>query len=117
MSNTNTPAVPPATTPVRADNTRLQPKLPNLYLVLLHNDNSTDPLFVVEVLCEVFAFNKPRAYEVMQEAHTKGIALVSAYSRDIAETKVQQAMMKAASGRNALNPAAPCELTFSAQPE
>lgn len=119
--NTTPSALPtistPSNTPVHSSAERIQPKLPDLYIVLLHNDDSTDPSFVVEVLCQIFAMNKPRAYDVMGEAHNKGIALVGAYSRDIAETKVNQAMLKAASGRNARFPGRPCELTFSTQPE
>ncbi len=65
-------------------------KKPEMYKVLLHNDNYTTMEFVVEVL--MFVFNKPvkEATTIMLNVHTKGIGVCGVYTYEVAETKVNK---------------------------
>jgi ATP-dependent Clp protease adaptor protein ClpS len=65
-------------------------KKPNLYRVLLHNDDYTTMEFVVEVLVKVFNKQFSDATRIMLDVHTKGIGTVGVYTYDIAVTKVDQ---------------------------
>jgi ATP-dependent Clp protease adaptor protein ClpS len=69
-----------------------RPKLrrPPLFKVLLLNDDYTPMEFVVEVLETFFAMNREKATQVMLHVHTRGVGVCGVYTRDIAETKVQQ---------------------------
>ena len=62
-------------------------KRPNLYKVILHNDDYTTMDFVVEILVTVF--NKPvlEANKIMMDIHKKGKGIVGVYTYDIALTK------------------------------
>src|SRR6186997_1325815 len=64
---------------------------PPLYKVILLNDDYTPREFVVLVLKTVFRMNETRAYGVMMTAHRKGSCVIAVYSRDVAETKAQEA--------------------------
>jgi ATP-dependent Clp protease adaptor protein ClpS len=95
-----------------------EPKLPPMYAVILHNDPSTPYYFVILVLVEVFGLESREAGELMMRCNKTDKVLVRVYSKEVAETKVEQArVMIQRLGINGLNPAAPCELTFSIQPE
>ena len=63
-------------------------KEPDMYNVVLHNDDYTTREFVVEVLQIVF--NKPaiEATKIMLDVHRKGRGVVGIYTWDIAQTKV-----------------------------
>jgi ATP-dependent Clp protease adaptor protein ClpS len=63
-------------------------KEPDMYNVILHNDDYTTREFVVEVLQIVF--NKPaiEATRIMLDVHRKGRGVVGVYTWDIAQTKV-----------------------------
>ncbi len=67
-------------------------KHPPMYAVILHNDETTGPDFVVDVLMTVFKVDGPRAYNIMLDAHMHGQALVQVYTLDMAETLVAHAM-------------------------
>lgn len=69
-----------------------RPKLrrPPLFKVLLLNDDYTPMEFVVLVLETFFAMNREKAIQIMLHVHTRGVGLCGVYTRDIAETKVQQ---------------------------
>lgn len=69
-----------------------RPKLrrPPLFKVLLLNDDYTPMEFVVLVLETFFAMNREKATQVMLHVHTRGVGVCGVYTRDIAETKVQQ---------------------------
>lgn len=94
------------------------PAKPPMWRVMLHNDASTMPHFVVMVLNQVFIISRERAMQIMMKAHTDGRALVEVYAQDVAETRVDQAM-KMVAGTPGMNGRsdAPCELTFTAEPE
>ncbi len=65
---------------------------PRLYKVLLHNDDFTSMEFVVWVLQNVFHKSETEATHLMLTIHHKGIGVAGVYTRDIAETKVQETL-------------------------
>ena len=65
-------------------------KKPDMYAVILLNDDYTPQEFVVWVLIKVFYKTPSESQEIMLNAHTKGRALVDIYTFDIARTKVTQ---------------------------
>lgn len=65
-------------------------KRPPLYRVLLLNDDFTPMDFVVDVLRRFFDMDEARATRVMLEVHTRGAGVCGVYSRDVAESKVEQ---------------------------
>lgn len=69
-----------------------RPKLrrPPLFKVLLLNDDYTPMEFVVQVLETFFGMNREKATQIMLHVHTRGVGVCGVYTRDIAETKVQQ---------------------------
>lgn len=69
---------------------RIRTKKPKLYRVLIMNDDYTTQEFVVFVLARFFQKTSEEAMQIMLEAHTKGIATVGVYTRDIAETRVMR---------------------------
>jgi len=62
---------------------------PEMYKVLLHNDDYTTMDFVVEVLMMVFSKNFEEATRIMLDVHRKGVGLCGIYTFEIAETKVE----------------------------
>jgi ATP-dependent Clp protease adaptor protein ClpS len=68
------------------------PRLDRLpqYRVLLHNDNVSDAMYVVETLCDLTPLMPQRAAAVMLEAHRTGIALVLVTHQERAELYVDQ---------------------------
>lgn len=70
-------------------------KPPKRYGVFLLNDDYTPMDFVVEILCDIFAISEPKAVAIMLKVHHEGSGLCGIYSRDIAETKQQQVMLRA----------------------
>ena len=65
-------------------------KEPDMYKVVLHNDDYTTREFVVEVLQIVFHKPAIEATKIMMDVHKKGKGVVGAYTWDIAQTKVAQ---------------------------
>lgn len=74
--------------------TRAKPrtKKPQLYKVLLLNDDYTTQEFVVWVLEQVFNKSTEDAYTIMIHVHTKGVGVCGVYSYEVAETKVTQVL-------------------------
>ena len=64
---------------------------PPLYKVLLLNDDYTPREFVVIVLKRVFRMGEDQAYKVMMSAHQLGSAVVAVFTREVAETKADEA--------------------------
>jgi ATP-dependent Clp protease adaptor protein ClpS len=79
---------------VLAPRVKTTPKVekPKLYKVLLFNDDYTPREFVVMVLKYVFRADSSSADSIMLTAHMKGSCVVAVYTKDIAETKVKEAM-------------------------
>ena len=67
-------------------------KRPRLYRVLLHNDDYTPMEFVVMILEQVFRKSQSDAMSIMLHAHTTGYAVAGVFTREIAETKVDEVM-------------------------
>src|ERR1700738_5053063 len=70
---------------------RLKTERPRLHKVILVNDDFTPREFVVTVLKAELRMNEDQAYRVMMTAHRRGVCVVAAYTRDIAETKATRA--------------------------
>ena len=75
------------------ERTRL--KKPRKYKVLIHNDDYTTMEFVVYVLQVVFHHSPASASRIMLHIHKAGIGVAGLYTRDIAETRVEQVMQLA----------------------
>lgn len=69
---------------------RVTPKKqePELFKVLLLNDDYSTMDFVIHVLESVFQKSPAEAYRIMLHVHTQGQGLAGVYPWDIAETKV-----------------------------
>lgn len=65
-------------------------KQPSMYQVVMHNDDFTPMEFVVVVLEMFFGMDAARATNVMYQIHTTGRAVCGIYTKDVAETKVDQ---------------------------
>ncbi|MEO0369679.1 MAG: ATP-dependent Clp protease adapter ClpS [Pseudomonadota bacterium] len=74
-----------------------QPKLkrPPLYRVLLLNDDYTTMEFVIRVLQSIFHHSEEQATQIMLHVHQKGIGVCGVYTREIAESKVEQTLQYA----------------------
>lgn len=62
---------------------------PQLYRVLLHNDNYTTRDFVVFLLQTVFSKSEADAVTIMMHVHNNGVGVAGVYTREVAETKVE----------------------------
>ena len=74
-------------------------KTPDMYFVILHNDDFTTMDFVVELLVKLFHKTETDASAVMMQVHNNGKGVAGAYTYDIALTKKMQAE-RMASERN-----------------
>lgn len=63
---------------------------PPFYKVLLLNDDYTPMDFVVEVLKSIFHKQNEEAISIMLMVHHKGAGICGVFTRDVAETKVDQ---------------------------
>lgn len=70
------------------ERTRTQTVEPDLYAVILLNDDYTTMDFVVHVLESVFNKQPAEAFRIMMLVHTEGQGLCGHYPWDVAETKV-----------------------------
>ena len=72
--------------------TRPQTKRPNMYRVLLLNDDYTPMEFVVHVLERFFNKDREAATRIMLHVHQNGIGECGIFTYEVAETKVTQVM-------------------------
>ena len=74
--------------------TKVKPKTkrPNLYRVLILNDDYTPMEFVVHVLEKFFQKDAEAATKIMLHVHHHGIGECGVFTYEIAETKVTQVM-------------------------
>jgi len=63
---------------------------PQMYRVLLHNDDYTSMDFVVEILASIFHKTQEQAVQIMLQIHERGKAVCGVYSFEIAQTKAEQ---------------------------
>jgi len=83
---------------VLSDKLNLQPKettkkktaKPNLYQVVVLNDDVSTAQFVCDVFENFFNKSPNDAFDYMMEVHNEGSAIGGLYSKDIAETKISQ---------------------------
>jgi len=61
---------------------------PDLFRVVLHNDDYTTMEFVVEVLESIFGKSPAEAYGVMMHVHQQGLGVAGLYPFEEAEQKV-----------------------------
>ena len=74
--------------------TRTKPKTkrPNLYRVLLLNDDYTPMDFVIHILERLFQKDREAATLIMLHVHNHGVGECGIYTYEVAETKVSQVM-------------------------
>ncbi|MBB3808658.1 ATP-dependent Clp protease adaptor protein ClpS [Pseudochelatococcus contaminans] len=72
--------------------TRTRVRRPNMYRVLLLNDDYTPMEFVVHILESFFNKNKEEATRIMLHVHQTGVGECGIFTYEVAETKVTQVM-------------------------
>jgi ATP-dependent Clp protease adaptor protein ClpS len=77
------------TVPEAASQTKT--RRPDLYKVLLHNDDYTTQEFVDWVLVNVFNHDPESAHRIMLHVHVRGVGVAGIYPWEIAETKAAKA--------------------------
>jgi ATP-dependent Clp protease adaptor protein ClpS len=77
------------------ERTREQLKKPELFKVLLLNDDYTTMDFVVEILESIFHKQPAEAFRIMMMVHTQGKGLCGVYPFEVAETKVASVVERA----------------------
>ncbi|NZA00968.1 ATP-dependent Clp protease adapter ClpS [Ottowia beijingensis] len=70
----------------------LKVKPPQMYQVVMLNDDYTPMEFVVVVIQEFFGKDRETATQIMLKIHLDGKGVCGVYSRDVASTKVDQVM-------------------------
>jgi len=68
---------------------RTEKKEPQLFKVLLLNDDYTTMEFVIQVLEEIFQKSPAEAYQIMMHVHVQGRGLAGIYPWEVAETKAE----------------------------
>ncbi len=72
--------------------TRTQTKRPNMYRVLLLNDDYTPMEFVISILQAFFNKDAQEATQIMLQVHHNGVGECGVFTYEVAETKVSQVM-------------------------
>lgn len=81
---------------------KIKPELPDMFKVLLINDDYTPMEFVVETIQRFFHKTREQATDIMLQVHTKGKGVCGVYPKDIAETKMNQVMKSAQDAQHPL---------------
>ena len=68
-----------------ADKTKLEQ--PQMYKVVMHNDDYTTMEFVIHVLMKFFAKNYDEAHAIMLKIHNDGVGICGIYTFEVAESK------------------------------
>lgn len=77
------------------ERTKQETRKPELFKVLLINDDYTTMDFVIEVLETIFHKQPAEAYRIMMLVHTQGKGLCGLYPHEVAETKVNAVIERA----------------------
>ena len=80
----------------------VKPKLPEMFKVLLLNDDYTPMEFVVETIERFFNKTREQATQIMLKVHTEGAGVCGVYPQDIAETKMNQVLTYAKEAQHPL---------------
>ncbi len=72
--------------------TRERLEKPRRYKVLLHNDDYTTMEFVVFILQDIFHHSPAEASRIMLTIHKVGVGVAGVYTREAAETRVDQVL-------------------------
>jgi len=72
--------------------TRTRTRKPNLYRVLILNDDYTPMEFVVHVLERFFNKDRAEATRIMMHVHQNGVGECGVFTYEVAETKVTMVM-------------------------
>src|ERR1700710_2274315 len=93
----STPKTPPGVTPRRDDGDAVvverRPQKtapPQMFQVVMLNDDYTPMEFVIVVIQEFFSKDRETATQIMLKIHLDGRGVCGVFSRDVAATKVQQ---------------------------
>lgn len=70
-------------------------KPPQMFQVVLLNDDFTPMEFVVHVIQEFFSKDRETATQIMLKIHLEGKGICGVYTRDVASTKVDQVLAAA----------------------
>lgn len=79
-----------------------KPKPPELYKVMLLNDDYTPMEFVVSVIERFFNKSREQATQIMLKVHTEGMGICGVYPQEIAETKMHQVLEAAREAQHPL---------------
>lgn len=80
-----------ATVTVPRTRSETRTRRPELFKVLLHNDDYTTQEFVDFVLINVFNHDPETAHRIMLNVHMRGVGVAGIYPLEIAETKAGKA--------------------------
>ena len=80
----------------------VKPKLPEMFKVLLLNDDYTPMEFVVETIQHFFNKTREQSTQIMLKVHTEGAGICGVYPQDIAETKMNQVIIHAKEAQHPL---------------
>ncbi len=69
---------------------KTEAKRPDLYRVVMHNDDFTPMDFVVDILVRLFGKPAAEATQIMLKIHRTGAGIAGVYSYDIAMSKMMQ---------------------------
>lgn len=69
---------------------RVRLKRPDMYKVIMHNDDFTTMDFVVKVLVGIFHKQAAEATKIMLDIHNKGKGIAGVFTYDIAASKITQ---------------------------